>query len=57
MSPEQDRTPIRATDDERGGIGPYMMVVLVAVIVAAALAVYVAAYRQEIVAILTQSPT
>jgi hypothetical protein len=49
--------PDHAADDERGGIGPYLMTVLVAVVVVAALAVYVAAYRQEIVAILTQSPT
>jgi hypothetical protein len=57
VSPREERTPDQVTDDERGGVGPYLMVVLVAVIVAAALAVYVAAYRQEIVSILTQSPT
>lgn len=57
MSPQQEHTPDQAADDERGGIGPYVMTVLVAVVVVAALAVYVSAYRQEIVAILTQSPT
>jgi hypothetical protein len=57
MSTRPEQAPEPAADDERGGIGPYLMVVVVAVIVAAALAVYVAAYRQEIVAILTQSPT
>jgi hypothetical protein len=43
--------------DEGNGIGPYVVIVLVAVVLALALGVYVAGYRDEIVAILTQSPT
>ena len=43
--------------DEGGGIGPYLVVLLVAVVLVLALGVYVAGYRDEIVAILTQSPT
>jgi hypothetical protein len=53
MSPPPDAP----SPDERGGIGPYLAVLLVALVVVVALAVYVAGYREEIIAILTQSPT
>jgi hypothetical protein len=43
--------------DEAGGISPYLGVLLVALVVAVGLAIYVSGYRDEIVAILTQSPT
>ena len=43
--------------EEGGGIGPYLAVLLVAIVVGLGLAVYVAGYRDEILAILTQSPT
>jgi hypothetical protein len=42
---------------DEGGIKPYLAVVLVAVVIVAALAIYVAGSRDEIMAILTQSPT
>ena len=42
---------------EEGGIGPYVGVLLVALVIALGLAVYVLTYRDEILAILTQSPT
>ena len=44
-------------DPDDGGIGPYVVVVLVAVVLALALGVYVVGYRDEILAIVTQSPT
>jgi hypothetical protein len=40
-----------------GGIGPYLAVAAVALVIVVALALYVAGYRNEILAILTQSPT
>jgi hypothetical protein len=43
--------------DDEGGIGPYLAVVLAAVVIGVGLALYVAGYRDEILAILTQSPT
>ena len=49
--------PLPEGPDERDGIGPYLTMLLVAVLVALALGVYVAGYRAEIMAILTQSPT
>ena len=49
--------PAPEHSDEGGGIGPYLTVVLVAVVLAVALGVYVAGYRDEILAIVTQSPT
>lgn len=42
---------------DQGGIWPYLAVLLVAAIIGLGLAVYVAGYRTEIMAILTQSPT
>jgi hypothetical protein len=51
-------SPIDPADsDERGGIGPYVAVIIVAVVVGVGLALYIAGYRDEIQAILTQSPT
>ena len=44
-------------DSDEGGIGPYLGVLLVALVIAVGLAVYVLGYRDEILAILTQSPT
>lgn len=49
--------PVPDSSDESGGIGPYLMVVVVAVVLALALGLYVFGYRDEIRAILTQSPT
>jgi hypothetical protein len=43
--------------DEDGGIGTYLVVLLVAAIIWIGLGLYVAGYRDEIIAILTQSPT
>jgi hypothetical protein len=43
--------------DDPGGIRPYIGVVLVALVIGVALAFYVAGYRDEIMAILNQSPT
>jgi hypothetical protein len=43
--------------DDQGGIWPYLAVLLVAGVIGVGLAVYVAGYRNEIMAILTQSPT
>ncbi len=43
--------------DDSGGIWPYLSVLLVAVVIGVALAIYVAGFRNEIMAILTQSPT
>lgn len=43
--------------DEAGGIRPYLAVLLVALAIGVGLGVYVFGYRQEILAILTQSPT
>jgi hypothetical protein len=56
MSAPTDSDP-RDDRAEAGGIGPYLAVVVVALVIAFAVAVYVAGYRDEIVAILTQSPT
>lgn len=47
----------RTNQDEVGGIGPYLAVLLVALVIGAGLAVYVLGYRAEITAILTQLPT
>ena len=44
-------------DDDTGGIGPYLTIMLVALVIGLGLAIYVAGYRDEILAILTQSPT
>jgi hypothetical protein len=49
--------PDPADLDERGGTGPYVAVILVALVVGVGLALYIAGYRDEILAILTQSPT
>lgn len=43
--------------DDPGGVWPYLSVLLVAAVLGIGLAVYVAGYRDEIMAILTQSPT
>ena len=43
--------------DEAGGAGPYVAIVLVAIVIGVGLAVYMLGYRDEIMAILTQSPT
>jgi len=40
-----------------GGIGPYVAVIVVALVLGVGLAIYVAGYRTEIMAILTQTPT
>jgi len=40
-----------------GGTWPYVAVIVVALVVGAGLALYVAGYRAEIMSILTQSPT
>ncbi len=53
MSPPPDP----ADRDQAGGFGPYLGVVAVALIIGVGLAVYVLGYRDEIMAILTQSPT
>jgi hypothetical protein len=51
-------TPIDPDDrEESGGIGPYLAVLMVALVIGVALAVYVVGYRDEILVILTQSPT
>ena len=57
MSTEPTSKTDLREDDEDGGIGPYLVVLLVAIILVAGLAIYVAGYREEIIAILTQSPT
>lgn len=44
-------------NDNQGGVWPYLAVLLVAAVIGLGLAVYVAGYRNEIMAILTQSPT
>jgi hypothetical protein len=49
--------PDSPDQEDAGGIGPYVGVLLVALVIGAGLAVYVFGYRAEIVAILTQSPT
>jgi hypothetical protein len=49
--------PDRPEPDEAGGIGPYLGVLLAALVIGVGLAVYVLGYRDEILAILTQSPT
>lgn len=61
--PRDDRpgTPAAVQDaretEQEGGIGPYLAVLLVAGVVGLGLLVYVAGYRDEILAILRQSPT
>jgi hypothetical protein len=56
--PATSSEPIVPDDaEEAGGTGPYLAIVLVALAIGVGLAVYVAGYRDEIVAILTQSPT
>ena len=50
----QSDTPAR-TDD--GGLRVYALILAVAVVLGVGVLLYVAAYRQEIVAIVTQSPT
>ena len=59
-----DHTPAAVSEptvadctEEPGGTGPYIAILLVALAIGAGLALYVAGYRDEIVAILTQSPT
>jgi hypothetical protein len=50
--------PTGADDaQEPGGIGPYVAILVTALAIGAGLAVFVSGYRDEIVAILTQSPT
>ena len=44
-------------ESDEASIGPYLGVLLVALAIAIGLAVYVFSYRDEILAILTQSPT
>ena len=51
------RQPGPDDPEERGGIGSYLAVLAVALVLAIGLGIYVAGYRAEIVAILTQSPT
>lgn len=53
MSEETD--PVN--HDEVGGIGPYLAILIVAVVIGVGLGIYVLGYRDEILAILTQSPT
>jgi hypothetical protein len=43
--------------NDSGGVRPYLAVLLVAAVIGIGLAVYIAGYRNEIMAILTQSPT
>jgi hypothetical protein len=51
-------TPIDPDEpEETGGIGPYLAVLVVALVIGVGLALYVVGYRDEILAILTQSPT
>lgn len=50
-------SPTHPDRDHEGGIGPYVAVVVVALIIGVGLLLYVAGYRDEILAILTQSPT
>jgi hypothetical protein len=49
--------PVPDDSEEPSGAGPYVAILLVALAIGAGLALYVAGYRDEIVAILTQSPT
>ena len=46
-----------ADHGEDAGIGPYVALVVVALVIGVGLAIYVYGYRAEITAILTQSPT
>jgi hypothetical protein len=46
-----------ADREEDSGVAPYLAVIAVALVIGAGLAIYVFGYRDEIVAILTQSPT
>ena len=60
--PDQNRNmmsapPVADDSEEPGGTGPYLAILLAALAIGAGLALYVAGYRDEIVAILTQSPT
>lgn len=41
---------------EDGGIGPYLVVLVVAVVIGVAVAVYVFGYRHEILTMLSQNP-
>ena len=51
-------SPASPADQYQGdGVGPYLAVLLAALVIGAGLAVYVLGYRDEIMAILTQSPT
>ena len=43
--------------DDPGGIRPYVSVLLAAAVIGIALVIYIAGYRDEIMAILNQSPT
>lgn len=43
--------------EDQGGIGPYLAVLAVALMIGIGLAIYVLGYRDQIVPILTQSPT
>ena len=57
-TPAAASEPTGADDAEApGATGPYLAILLVALAIGAGLALYVAGYRDEIVAILTQSPT
>lgn len=44
-------------DEEPGGVKPYLATIAAALAIGVGLAIYVSGYRNEIVAILTQSPT
>jgi hypothetical protein len=43
--------------NDQDGVWPYLAVLLVAAVIGLSLALYVVGYRDEIMAILTQSPT
>jgi len=47
--------PAASTED--GSSGPYLAILVVALLIGVGLAVYVLGYRDQIIAILTQSPT
>lgn len=47
----------RHDEDDAGGARSYVMVVLIGLVIGAGLLLFVAGYRDEIVAILSQSPT
>jgi hypothetical protein len=44
------------TDDREGALAPYLIVLAVGAVIGVALLAYVALHRDEIIAILTQSP-